>query len=104
MPRTVSLQPEKADTELLPPTFYLKFSQDEFPAFLANPAATIGKLGHHVKNLTITVKDHVWDASKREWVTDQTDKRIAELPPSGTWEWWCGYQDEQCVCEKVLVP
>lgn len=106
MPRIVNLHPENADAEYLPPTFYLKFSQEEFPAFLANPAGTMKELGHHVKNLTVTVKDHVWDASKQEWVTDQTDMRFAAdggLPPSSHWEWWCGYQDEQCVCERVLV-
>ena len=49
MPRIVKLQPENADAEYLPPTFYLKFSQEEFPAFLANPTATMKELGHPVK-------------------------------------------------------
>jgi hypothetical protein len=99
----VQLKPENADTEYLPPTFYLKFSQEEFPVFLANPTATMEGLGHPVKNLTVTVKDHVWDAGKQEWVTDQPDK-LFDLPTASHWEWWCGYQDEMCVCERVLVP
>lgn len=91
MPRIVQLKPENADAEYLPPTFYLKFSQEEFPAFLASPTATMEKLGHPVNNLTVTVKDHLWDAGKQEWVTDQTDKRFAAdggLPPASQWEWW----------------
>lgn len=106
MPRIVKLQPENTEAEYLPPTFYLKFSQEEFPAFLANPTATMKELGQPVKNLTVTVKDHVWDARKQEWVTDQPDKLFEDggLPPASQWEWWCGYQDEMCVCERVLVP
>jgi hypothetical protein len=101
--RIVQLKPEGGDSEYLPPTYYLKFTQDEFPAFLANPTATMEKLGHPVKNLTVTVKDHVWDAGKGKWITEETDK-LFELPPASQWEWWCGYQDEMCVCERVLVP
>ncbi|MFI9009940.1 hypothetical protein ACIGNX_22180 [Actinosynnema sp. NPDC053489] len=106
MPRIMPLRPENAD-ENLPPTFYLKFSQEEFPAFLANPTAVIKYFGQNVKNLTVTVKDHVWDAGNQEWITDQSDARLAVdggLPPASQWEWWCGYQDEMCVCERVLVP
>jgi hypothetical protein len=99
----VQLKPDNPDAEYLPPTFYLKFSQEEFPVFLASPTATMAELGHPVKNLTVTVKDHVWDAVKQEWVTDQPDK-LFDLPTAGHWEWWCGYQDEMCVCERVLVP
>jgi hypothetical protein len=106
MPRIVKLQPENADPEyLLPPTFYLKFSQEEFPAFLANPTATMKELGHPVKNLTVTVKDHIWDPGKQEWITDQPDKLFADggLPQASSWEWLCGYQDEMCICERVIV-
>jgi hypothetical protein len=106
MARIVQLKPEN-EAEYLPPTFYLKFSQEEFPEFLANPAATMERLGHPVKSLTVTVKDHVWDAGREEWITDKPDVLFADdggLPPAKNWEWWCGYQDEMCVCEKVIVP
>ncbi|WP_330324576.1 hypothetical protein [Streptomyces pseudovenezuelae] len=102
MPRTVKLQPEDGD-EYLPPTHYLKFSQEEFPDFLTNPTVTMKDLGHPVKNLTVTVKDHIWDARRQEWVTDQPHKSF-EAPGSATWEWWCGYSDEMCVCYAVIVP
>lgn len=104
MVKILKLQPENADAEFLPPTFYLKFSQEEFPSFLANPTTTLQKLGYTVKNLTVTVKDHVWDACKQEWIIDQTDRILREAPIASQWEWWCGYQDEMCVCERVLVP
>jgi hypothetical protein len=110
MARIVKLQPENADAEFLPPTFYLKFSQEEFPAFLANPTAIMKELGHPVKNLTVTVKDHIWDAVQQEWLTDQPDKLLllaadsdGGLPSASQWEWWCGYQDEMCICERVIV-
>ena len=66
----------------------------------------MAELGQPVKNLTVVVKDHVWDAGKQEWVTDEPDKLFAAadagLPPAKHWVWWCGYQDEMCVCERVL--
>jgi hypothetical protein len=114
MPRTIRLQPEGGDTDYsFPPTFQLKFSQEEFPEFVANPTVVMKGLGHEVGNLTISVKDHVWDARKKEWITAETDKLVADadagtdggvsLPSSSTWEWWCYYSDEMCVCERVLV-
>lgn len=104
MPRIVELKPENPTGEYLPPVYYLKFRQEEFPEFLANPTTTLAALGHHVDNLVVTVKDHVWDAREQKWVTKETGKLFDELPPARHWEWWCGYQDEMCVCEKVLVP
>jgi len=113
----MKLQAENTDAEYLPPTFNLTFSEEEFATFLTNPTATMKDLGHPVKNLTVTVRDHVWDGGRQEWVTDEPDKFIAAntgadaggdaavtLPRSGTWEWWCGYEDEMCVCYRVLVP
>ncbi|MGX2993037.1 hypothetical protein JNUCC64_01880 [Streptomyces sp. JNUCC 64] len=105
MPNVTRLRPEEAE-DYLPPFFYLRFSQEEFPAFLANPTGTLKELGHDPGNLTVTVKDHVWDAGRREWITDQSDPRFATaggLPQSSSWGWICGYQDEQCVCERVLM-
>jgi hypothetical protein len=99
----VKLQPESDDVEYLPPTFYLKFTQEEFAVFLANPTATMKKLGQPVKNLTVTMKDHIWDAGKQEWITAETDKVLAELPGASHYEVWCGYSDEMCVCETVIV-
>lgn len=103
MPRMVRLHPQDPDSEKLPPTFYLKFSQEEFPTFLANPTATMASLGQPLKNLTVSVKAHVWDTMKQEWVTEAPDS-LFDLPEAVNWEWWCGYQDEWCVCERVLVP
>ena len=117
MPTIEELQAETTDAGYLPPTFSLTFSQEEFATFLTNPTASLKDLGHPVKNLTVTVRDHVWDGGRREWVTDEPDKFFAAnggaragagapvtLPASGTWEWWCGYEDEMCVCYRVLVP
>ncbi|MEU1432107.1 hypothetical protein ABZ412_34075 [Nocardia sp. NPDC005746] len=104
MPRIVKLQAENSDGEHLPPTFYLKFSQEEFPAFLASPTEVMKELGHPVENLSVSVKDHIWDAGNKEWVRNQTDGHIARLPKVVKWEWWCGYSDEMCVCERVIVP
>lgn len=104
MPRVVQLQSENADMECLPPTFYLKFTKEEFPEFLASPTATMEELGHPVKNLTITMKDHLWDAGEQEWVTDETAKVLFDLPVASHTEVWCGYSDEMCVCEVVIVP
>jgi hypothetical protein len=106
MPRIVELKPENDDVRYVPPTFYLEFSREEFPGFLENPTGTMAELGHPVKNLTITVKDHVWDRGKREWVTEEPDKMLfaddAGLPHAKSWVWLCGYSDEMCVCERVL--
>jgi hypothetical protein len=108
MPEIVRLQPEDTGTDkkmpYLPPTFNLKFTQDEFPAFLANPAGTMRELGEPVANLTVTVTDHVWHAEEGRWITDQDDPAVRELPGAATWQWMCGYSDEQCVCERVIVP
>jgi hypothetical protein len=101
----MKLQSENGE-KYLPPIFYLKFTQEEFPAFLANPTAAVKQLGQPVKNLTVTVKDHVWDSRKEEWITDQSDTRFSadgSLPQSSSWGWLCGYQDEQCVCERVVM-
>jgi hypothetical protein len=41
----------------------------------------------------VSVKGHVRDAGKQEWVTDQPGKLFADdggLPPASQWEWWCG--------------
>lgn len=100
VPRIVKLQAEDSDGEYLPPTFYLKFSQEQFPVFLASPTEVMKELGHPVENLSVSVKDHIWDAGNNEWVKSQTDRFIRELPALGHWEWWCGYQDEMCVCES----
>jgi hypothetical protein len=102
MPRIMKLEPQNAETEKLPPTFYLKFYQDEFAAFVANPAATLRELGQSVDNVTVTVRDHAWSAEQQEWVTDRSGK-LFELPPSSSWEWWCYYSDEMCVCDAVIV-
>jgi len=82
--------------------FYLKFDQKEFPQFLANPTGTLRDLGHSVNNVSVVVKDHVWDTDRRMWITDQDDPVVRDLPTSQSWVWLCGYQDEQCVCERVL--
>lgn len=106
MPELIKLKPENGGGEYLPPIFYLEFSQEEFPGFLANPTGTLEKLGQPVKNLTVTVKDHVWDSQNQEWITDKPDTLFAEdggLPPAQNWKWLCGYQDEMCVCERVLA-
>lgn len=103
MPEIVRLQPEYPDDTSLPPAYFLKFTQEEFPGFLANPTGTMADLGHPVKNLVVTVKDHVWDSGKQEWFTDETDKMLFDLPPASQWQWVCGYQDEMCVCERVIV-
>ncbi|MGC5225092.1 hypothetical protein ACPW96_21195 [Micromonospora sp. DT81.3] len=110
MPRIERLQPESEDSEYsLPPTFHLKFSQEEFPAFLAQPTVVMKGLGHEVANLTVSVKDHVWDSRKREWLTADTDQLFAaddggvSLPTASHWEWWCYYSDEMCVCDRVIV-
>ncbi|MER6501699.1 hypothetical protein ABT218_20450 [Streptomyces sp. NPDC001455] len=102
MPEIVKLQPENGDG-YLPPVFYLKFDQEEFPKFLANPTGTLRELGQPVNNVSVVVKDHVWDTSQQRWITDQDDPVVRDLPGSSSWGWLCGYQDEQCVCERVLM-
>ncbi|MEU2027145.1 hypothetical protein ABZ565_34215 [Streptomyces sp. NPDC016469] len=102
MPEIVRLQPEKSDG-YLPPMCYIKFSQEEFPTFLANPTGTLRDLGFAVNNVSVVVKDHVWDGRKQTWITDQDDPVVRDLPTSSSWGWVCGYQDEQCVCERVLM-
>lgn len=104
MVKILTLNTANADLDSLPPVYYLKFTREEFPEFLANPTVTLKNNGHHAKNLTVTVKDHVWDSRNKSWVTDDTDLVMANLPTASHWEWWCGYQDEMCVCERVLVP
>jgi hypothetical protein len=102
MVKILRLNAESAN-EQLPPVHYLKFTQEEFTSFLANPTGTLAANGHTAKNLTITIKDHVWDATKNTWITEGTDMMLMNLPPAQNWVWWCGYQDEMCVCERVLA-
>ncbi|ADB50702.1 hypothetical protein [Conexibacter woesei] len=102
MPKVVQLKPENGEA-YLPPAFFVEFSKEEFVEFLANPTVVMGKVGHPVGNLTVSVKDHVWDAGKREWITEKTDAVILDLPEARSWQWLCGIQDEMCICERVIM-
>jgi hypothetical protein len=93
--------PEVSGTEDFPPLFCLKFTDPEFAKFLADPATTVRNLGHHVDNLTVSVSNSAWMLKERKWIKP-SKLSTAQLPPAHNWVWWCGYQDEMCVCYRVL--
>lgn len=92
--------PGVTGTEDLPPRFSTTFTQAEFGDFLAAPAATLGKLGDNVQHMTVSVGTSVWMPKDKKWAPNTV---LADLPPSQSWGWLCGYEDEMCVCHAVLM-
>jgi hypothetical protein len=89
-------------SEDFPPMFYVKFTEEEFPKFLADPTTTMKELGHNIDHLTVTVGDSAWVSGKRKWIKS-SERPLEDLPPSKSWGWLCGYEDERCVCYPVLM-
>jgi hypothetical protein len=81
-----------------PPKLYVKFTQEEFPKFLADPLTTMKDLGYNVESLTVTISSNAWVSG--EWVKSNVVKPVE--PPAQNWCWLCGYEDEMCVCYTVL--
>lgn len=95
--------PGIAGTEDFPPMAYVKFTEEEFAAFLADPPASMKKLGFDVDRLTVSVGNSAWVAAQRKWIKpDQAPAETRDLPQVKNWVWWCGYSDEMCVCYRVL--
>ena len=91
--------------EDLPPFYVLKFSEAEFPDFIANPVKVMAELGHPVERLNISLSNSSWLRHEKRWVKNSEIVKIASiavtLPASSTWHWECGYEDEMCVCYQV---
>jgi len=88
-----------AGTEDLPPRYTATFSQEEFVTFISDPTAVLEKLGYKVDNITVAIRDSAWMAKERKW----TEARVLrDLPSAQHWRWECGYEDEMCVCYRVL--
>jgi hypothetical protein len=98
--------PGVSGTEDFPPMFYVKFTGEEFATFLADPTATMKKLGHDIDHLTVSVSNSTWVSKERKWQKpDQHASNLPQadaLPAARNWVWWCGYSDEMCVCYRVL--
>lgn len=92
--------PGISGTEDFPPMFYVKFTQEEFATFLADPTTTMKKLGQKVDHLSVSVSNSTWVSGERKWI--KHNRPTNELPPARNWVWWCGYSDEMCVCYRVL--
>ncbi|MFB2566899.1 hypothetical protein [Rhizobium sp. IMFF44] len=91
---------EIAGNEDLPPTYKLKFSEEEFPSFIANPVKVMAELGLPVERLNVSLSNSSWIKPKKKWVKNSEIVK-ADLPHSSTWHWLCGYEDEMCVCYQV---
>jgi hypothetical protein len=77
------------------PMFKIKFTQEEFTDFLADPTSAVKNLGYNVNHLTVTLSDGVWMSEEKRWgrLDRPTSKRVIIT---------CGVMDEACWCWRVI--